>query len=98
MISDDPTVWDKDTYAGVIFPNQSEFFGAGTGGNNHQSAFEYEGQYYFTYHAPTLNKRITGDETQGYRSPHIQELEFNDDGTAVQEIGRASCRERGGGL
>lgn len=87
MISDDPMEWDKDTYAGVIFPNQSEFFGAGTGGNNHQSAFEYEGQYYFTYHAPTLNKRITGDETQGYRSPHIQELEFNDDGTAVQVEG-----------
>ncbi len=87
LISDDPTVWDKDTYAGVIFPNQSEFFGAGTGGNNHQSVFEYEGKYYFTYHAPTLNKRITGNQTQGYRSPHIQELTFNEDGTAVQVVG-----------
>lgn len=87
LISDDPTVWDKDTYAGVIFPNQSEFFGSGTGGNNHQSVFEYEGKYYFTYHAPTLNKRINGNQTQGYRSPHIQELTFNEDGTAVQVVG-----------
>ena len=30
LISDDPMAWDKDTYAGVMFPNQSVFFGAGT--------------------------------------------------------------------
>jgi arabinoxylan arabinofuranohydrolase len=87
MISHDPTVWDKSTYAGVLFPNQSQFFGAGTGGNNHQSVFEYEGKFYFTYHAPTLNKRINGSSTQGYRSPHIQELRFNEDGTAQQVVG-----------
>lgn len=87
MISDDPMSWPKETYAGVLFPNQSQFFGAGTGGNNHQSAFEYEGKYYFTYHAPTLNKRINGNTTQGYRSPHIQELAFNADGTIQQVVG-----------
>lgn len=87
MISDDPMSWPKETYAGVMFPNQSQFFGAGTGGNNHQSAFEYEGKYYFTYHAPTLNKRINGDTTQGYRSPHIQELTFKEDGTVNQVVG-----------
>ncbi|MER5456145.1 carbohydrate binding domain-containing protein [Micromonospora sp. NPDC002389] len=87
MISDDPMVWPKETYAGVLFPNQSQFFGAGTGGNNHQSAFEYEGKYYFTYHGPTLNKRINGNTTQGYRSPHIQELSFNADGTIRQVVG-----------
>ncbi|WP_127572288.1 family 43 glycosylhydrolase [Georgenia faecalis] len=87
MISDDPTVWDKSTYAGVLFPNQADFFGAGTGGNNHQSVFEYEGKHYFTYHAPTLNKRINGTTTQGYRSPHIEELTFNEDGTARQVVG-----------
>ncbi|GIJ25213.1 hypothetical protein Vqi01_03750 [Micromonospora qiuiae] len=87
MISEDPMSWPKETYAGVLFPNQSQFFGSGTGGNNHQSAFEYEGKYYFTYHAPTLNKRITGNNTQGYRSPHIQEMTFNPDGTIQQVVG-----------
>ena len=87
MISDDPMTWPKETYAGVLFPNQSQFFGAGTGGNNHQSVFEFEGKYYFTYHAPTLNKRINGSTTQGYRSPHIQELTFNEDGTIQQVVG-----------
>ncbi|MFU8876299.1 family 43 glycosylhydrolase [Micromonospora sp. SL4-19] len=87
MISDNPMSWPKETYAGVLFPNQSQFFGTGTGGNNHQSAFEFEGKYYFTYHAPTLNKRITGNNTQGYRSPHIQELTFNPDGTIQQVVG-----------
>ncbi|WBB80443.1 family 43 glycosylhydrolase [Micromonospora sp. WMMD882] len=87
LISDDPMSWPKETYAGVLFPNQSQFFGSGTGGNNHQSVFEYEGRHYFTYHAPTLNKRINGNTTQGYRSPHIQELAFNADGTIRQVVG-----------
>lgn len=87
MISDDPMSWPKEAYAGVMFPNQSQFFGAGTGGNNHQSAFEYEGKYYFSYHAPTLNKRINGNTTQGYRSAHLQELTFKEDGTVNQVVG-----------
>ena len=87
MMSEDPMSWPKEAYAGVMFPNQSQFFGAGTGGNNHQSVFEYEGKYYFTYHAPTLNKRINGNTTQGYRSPHIEELTFKEDGTVNQVVG-----------
>jgi len=87
MMSDDPMVWDKSKYAGVLFPNQSQFFGAGTGGNNHQSVFEFNGKFYFTYHAPTLNKKINGSTTQGYRSTHIQELTFNEDGTIQQVVG-----------
>jgi arabinoxylan arabinofuranohydrolase len=87
MISDEPMVWDKDKYAGVLFPNPSQFFGAGTGGNNHQSLFEFKGKYYFTYHAPTLNKRIAGNVTQGFRSPHIEKLTFNQDGTMQQVVG-----------
>jgi arabinoxylan arabinofuranohydrolase len=87
MMSDSPTNFPKEKYVGVLFPNQSQFFGAGTGGNNHQSVFEFEGKYYFTYHAPTLNKRINGNTTQGYRSPHIQELSFNADGTIQQVVG-----------
>lgn len=87
MISDDPADWPKETYEGVLFPNQSQFFGAGTGGNNHQSVFELAGEYYFTHHAPTLNKAINGNQTQGYRSPHIEKLEFNADGTIQQVVG-----------
>ena len=87
MMSDSPTNFPKEKYQGILFPNQSQFFGAGTGGNNHQSVFEFEGKYYFTYHAPTLNKRINGSTTQGYRSPHIQELTFNADGTIQQVVG-----------
>ena len=87
MISDQADAWPKEKYAGVLFPNQAQFFGAGTGGNNHQSVFELDGQYYFTHHAPTLNKRINGEQTQGYRSPHIEKLEFNEDGTIQQVVG-----------
>ena len=87
MISEDPAAWPKEAYEGVLFPNQSQFFGAGTGGNNHQSVFELGGEYYFTHHAPTLNKRINGDQTQGYRSPHIEKLQFNADGTIQQVVG-----------
>ncbi|MEK8227308.1 carbohydrate-binding protein [Oerskovia sp. M15] len=86
MMSNDPMSWPKEKYAGVLFPNQSQFFGAARG-NNHQSVFELDGKYYFTYHAPTLNKRINGDVTQGYRSTHIQELSFNADGTIQQVVG-----------
>lgn len=94
MISDSPTNFPKEKYAGVLFPNQSQFFGAGTGGNNHQSVFEFEGKHYFTYHAPTLNKRINGNSTQGYRSPHIQELAFNEDGTIRQVVGTYAGAEQ----
>lgn len=87
MMSDSPTDFPKEKYVGLLFPNQSQFFGAGTGGNNHQSVFEFDGKYYFTYHGPTLNKRINGNTTQGYRSPHIQELTFNADGTIQQVVG-----------
>lgn len=43
MISDDPADWPKETYEGVLFPNQSQFFGAGTGGNNHQWCSSWPG-------------------------------------------------------
>jgi arabinoxylan arabinofuranohydrolase len=77
--------WTPDKYAGVIFRNPSVYFGAG--GNNHQSVFEFKGEYYFTYHAQTLNRRITGGATQGFRSPHLAKLAFNPDGTIQQVIG-----------
>ncbi|WP_051773376.1 family 43 glycosylhydrolase [Saccharothrix sp. NRRL B-16314] len=86
LVADNPMgPWTPDKYAGVIFKNPGNYFGAG--GNNHQSVFELNGEHYFTYHAQTLNRRITGGATQGFRSPHIAKLEFNADGTVKEVIG-----------
>ncbi|MCE6998703.1 family 43 glycosylhydrolase [Saccharothrix sp. S26] len=86
LMADSPMgPWTPEKYAGVIFKNPGVYFGAG--GNNHQSVFELGGEYYFTYHAQTLNRRITGGATQGFRSPHIAKLEFNADGTVKEVLG-----------
>ncbi|MFJ6677331.1 family 43 glycosylhydrolase [Actinosynnema sp. NPDC091369] len=86
LMADSPMgPWTPETYAGVIFKNPGVYFGAG--GNNHQSVFELDGEHYFTYHAQTLNRRITGGATQGFRSPHIAKLEFNADGTVKEVLG-----------
>jgi arabinoxylan arabinofuranohydrolase len=86
LMADSPMgPWTSDKYAGVIFRNPSVYFGAG--GNNHQSVFEFKGEHYFTYHAQTLNRRMTGGATQGFRSPHIAKLAFNDNGTIREVIG-----------
>ncbi|MFJ4254572.1 carbohydrate binding domain-containing protein [Microbacterium sp. NPDC090003] len=86
MMTDDPMDLSASTYAGVAFQNQSTFFGAGNGGNNHSDMFTYKGETYFTYHAQTRGAAWaaalgTPGSTQGYRSVHIDKLEFNDDGT-----------------
>jgi arabinoxylan arabinofuranohydrolase len=86
LMADNPMgPWTPANYKGVIFKNPGVYFGAG--GNNHQSVFELGGDYYFTYHAQTLNRRITGGATQGFRSPHIAKLEFNPDGTVREVVG-----------
>ncbi|MFW2512274.1 carbohydrate binding domain-containing protein [Demequina sp. SO4-13] len=87
LMADDPMgPWTPAEFAGTAFVNQANFFGNGTGGNNHQSFFELGGEYYFTYHAPTINARMNtevGTNISGYRSPHMQKVEFNEDGTIV---------------
>lgn len=86
LMADNPMgPWTPDTYAGVIFRNPGVYFGVG--GNNHQSVFKFKGQYYFTYHAQTLNARATGGTGQGFRSPHIAKLAFHQDGTIQEVIG-----------
>jgi arabinoxylan arabinofuranohydrolase len=86
LMADDPMgPWTPDKYAGVIFRNPGVYFGVG--GNNHQSVFKFKGEYYFTYHAQTLNTRATGGTGQGFRSPHIAKLAFNEDGTIQEVIG-----------
>ena len=86
MMSDNPMDFSAEKYAGVAFANQGSFFGAGNGGNNHSDMFNYKGKAYFTYHAQTVGAawaKALGTEgaTQGYRSVHIDEMQFNEDGT-----------------
>ncbi len=76
----------------MAFQNQGTFFGAGNGGNNHSDTFTYKGETYFTYHAQTRGAAWaaalgTPGATQGYRSVHIDKLEFNVDGTIKPVVG-----------
>lgn len=76
MVSDKPM--EGFEFAGIVFPNQGTFFGAGTGGNNHHCFFEFNGKNYLTYHAQTLAVELgfSGDDQSGYRSVHIDEFEY----------------------
>ncbi|WP_308162114.1 carbohydrate binding domain-containing protein [Microbacterium sp. ISL-59] len=92
MMTDDPMKLGSSEYAGVAFQNQGTFFGAGNGGNNHSDTFTYKGETYFTYHAQTRGAAWaaalgTPGSTQGYRSVHIDKLEFNADGTIKPVVG-----------
>lgn len=80
MLSDKPM--GPFTYVGSILKNPSEFFGVA--GNNHHAIFEFKNQWYITYHAQTLDKAIAG-EARGYRSTHINKLEYNDNGF-IQDV------------
>ncbi len=78
MVSDKPM--EGFEFAGIVFPNQGTFFGAGTGGNNHHCFFEFNGKNYLTYHAQTLAVELgfSGDNQSGYRSTHIDEFEYGE--------------------
>jgi len=79
MVSDSPM--GPFTYAGQLFPNQGKFFGLY--GNNHHSIVAFRGQYYLLYHNRPVEKAmgITGN----YRSPQIDRLTVNPDGT-IQSV------------
>ncbi|WP_414481214.1 family 43 glycosylhydrolase [Caldicoprobacter sp.] len=68
-------------YGGVVLKNPGHFFGVG--GNNHHSLFEFKGNWYIVYHAQTLAKAM--GIPKGYRSPHLNQVFFNDDGT-IREV------------
>ncbi|WP_416148630.1 glycoside hydrolase family 43 protein [Salipaludibacillus sp. HK11] len=74
MVSDKPM--GPFTYKGVALRNGSQFFGVG--GNNHQDFFEFKGQGYVAYHAQTLGDAL--GTVQGYRSPHINKVEYDENG------------------
>lgn len=82
LVSDDPmgpfvSPVDGEP-AGKVLDNMYMFFK--TGGNNHHTIFEFKGQDYIVYHAETLGLAISGDtsELYGYRSPHINKLEYDE--------------------
>ncbi|WOO38235.1 carbohydrate-binding protein [Anaerocolumna sp. AGMB13020] len=70
------------TYAGHFLKNPGVFFGAG--GNNHHSVFNLNNQWYVAYHAQTVSLALYG-AGKGYRSPHINKLVHNGNGS-IQEV------------
>ncbi|WP_234124346.1 glycoside hydrolase family 43 protein [Clostridium hydrogenum] len=65
------------TYKGTFLNNPGSFFGVG--GNNHHDIFQFNNQWYVVYHAQTLGKAM--GITKGYRSPMINKLSYNPDGS-----------------
>lgn len=80
MVSDSPM--GPFTYRGHFLKNPYTFFGVG--GNNHHAVFNFNNQWYVVYHAQTVSKAQLGDG-KGYRSPHINRLVHNSDGS-IQEV------------
>ncbi len=89
MVSDNPM--GPFTFVKTILPNPATFFGVG--GNNHHAIFEFNGQWYITYHAQTLAKAMAesgtvpqmGGQPHGYRNAHINKVSFDGNGV-IQNI------------
>ena len=64
------------TFAGRVLQNPGVYFGVG--GNNHHCMFEFNGRYYITYHAATVDKAMGWNA--GYRSTFVDELALNEAG------------------
>lgn len=85
MESDSPLgPWSEPKLA---FRNQQTFFGNGTGGNNHHAFFDFQDQWYLTYHAQTLDVAIQDGSSAGYRNAHIDEVDIAADGTIAPVTG-----------
>ena len=71
------------TYRGIMFVNQGTFFGLY--GNNHHTLAEFKGQYYLFYHARAVESAagLTGN----YRSPQVDKVTINPDGTIKSVTG-----------
>ncbi|RUT36512.1 carbohydrate-binding protein [Paenibacillus zeisoli] len=89
MVSDNPM--GPFTYVKTILPNPAAFFGVG--GNNHHAMFEFNGEWYITYHAQTLAKAMAESgavpqlkgQPHGYRNAHINKVSFDAKGV-IQNI------------
>lgn len=75
MTSDNPM--GPFTLGGVILKNPGNYFGCY--GNNHHCLFEFNGDWYITYHTQILESPL--GISGGYRCTHITKLQVNSDGT-----------------
>ena len=75
MTSDSPL--GPFTYQGSIMKNPGEFFGCY--GNNHHCMFEFNGEWYMTYHTQVLERDMGVDK--GYRCTQIDTVSIAEDGT-----------------
>lgn len=77
MTSDSPL--GPFTYQGVVFKNPNDYF-SGNDGNNHHSIFEFNGEWYITYHTRVVANQM-GLSRLNYRSSHVTKIQLNEDGT-----------------
>ncbi|NLY43258.1 MAG: family 43 glycosylhydrolase, partial [Clostridiaceae bacterium] len=87
MVSDNPL--GPFTYIGPILPGPG-VFGNGDGGNNHHAIFEFEGNWYITYHTRQVNiaqRRINGQSGQrDYRSPSISKINIDPETGLIEPL------------
>ena len=67
----------------AVLKNPERFFGRG--GNNHHCMFEFEGQWYITYHSRILEEKM--GINAGYRSTNVDKLVINDSNEPAASIG-----------
>lgn len=82
MLSDNPM--GPFEYVTTVLKNPHHYFGVG--GNNHHAIFEFNGEWYIVYHAQTVAQAAFG-AGRGYRSPHLNRVEFDDNGLMRDIIG-----------
>ena len=75
MVSDDPM--GPFTYAGVALKHPGNYF-AGDYNNNHHAIFEFNGEWYITYHTRILADEY-GVSGLNYRSTHITKINVNEE-------------------
>ncbi|MBR4576159.1 MAG: family 43 glycosylhydrolase [Clostridia bacterium] len=71
------------TYAGRVLKNPGTFFGVG--GNNHHCMFSFQGGWYITYHAATIDHAMGWNA--GYRSTFVDRLDLNAEGLPAPSKG-----------
>ena len=74
MTSDSPL--GPFTFGARVLQNPGSYFGVG--GNNHHCMFEFQGRWYITYHAATVDRDRGWDA--GYRSTFIDRLSLDENG------------------
>ena len=67
----------------AVLKNPERFFGRG--GNNHHCMFEFNGEYYITYHSRILEEGL--DMDGGYRSTNVDKLLLNENNEPAKSIG-----------